>query len=220
MRACARPANGGSDPIFRTTCPCDGLVVASGVTLEINGTITGSAGILVEGGAAGVAVKNGKIAGFGVGVNGESLGPVFESRFTDLQMLGGGFGGFLLTGHANVIESNVIRNSLFIAILVSGDHNTVSQGSFRGAPPTRRASVAGPRPILALLSGPIGGGTMPWQRYMAPQPARERASRSQECPDFNPSGTLRPAAPTTEGRARPLRAVGKVEHGLGWRPRR
>src|SRR5262245_32964219 len=52
---------GGSDPVLRTVCPCDGLIVASGVTLEIRGTLTGESdlcsGIVVEGGATGVTVK-------------------------------------------------------------------------------------------------------------------------------------------------------------------
>ena len=50
---------------------------------------------------------------------------------------------------------------------------------------------------------------------MAPQPARERASRSPACPDCNPSGTLQPAALTTEGRALlVLRAVVYIALGV------
>src|SRR5262249_28324449 len=69
---------GGSDPVLTTTCPCDGLIVASGVSLQIGGTITGESdacsGILIEGNATGVAVTDGRITGFGLGVDGDSLG--------------------------------------------------------------------------------------------------------------------------------------------------
>ena len=52
---------------------------------------------------------------------------------------------------------------------------------------------------------------------MAPQPARERACRSQECPDVNPSGTLQPAALTTEGRAdEPAHYAPSGKSNTGW----
>jgi len=119
----------GSDPVLRTVCPCDGLIVASGVTLEIRGTITGESdlcsGIVVEGGATGVTVKTGRITGFGLGVNGDAPeGPVSNSRFTDLQIRGG-FAGLLITGDGNLVESNVVRDAFVAGILLIGDGNTV-----------------------------------------------------------------------------------------------
>src|SRR5262245_19556536 len=126
----------GSDPVLRTACPCDGLIVASGVSLEIRGTITGESdlcsGILLEGNATGVAVTNGRITGFGLGVDGDSLGPVSGNRFANLQIFGG-FGGFLLTGDANVVESNVVRGALVSGVLLIGDGNTVRLNRAEGA---------------------------------------------------------------------------------------
>src|SRR5262245_10446465 len=53
---------GGTDPVLRTTCPCDGLIVTSRVTLDIGGTLRGQgdtcSGIVLEGNATGVVVKN------------------------------------------------------------------------------------------------------------------------------------------------------------------
>ena len=83
-----------------------------------------------------------------------------------------------------------------------------------------RAFVAGPGPMLALSLGPDRGLDDALTTAHGPSTAREKGLAIQVCPDFNSSGTPRPAALTTEGRASPLRAVGKVEHGLGWRPRR
>src|SRR5262249_60332800 len=81
----------GSDPVLRTVCPCDGLIVASGVTLEIRGTITGESdlcsGIVVEGGATGVTVKTGRVTGFGLGVNRDHHeAPVSKTRLPALQI--------------------------------------------------------------------------------------------------------------------------------------
>src|SRR5262245_51055164 len=76
---------GGSDPVLTTTCPCDGLIVASGVSLEIGETITrendACSEILIEGNATGVAVTDGRITGFGLGVDGDSLGAASGNRF-------------------------------------------------------------------------------------------------------------------------------------------
>jgi hypothetical protein len=124
---------GGSDPVLRTPCPCDGLIVASGVSLEIRGTITGESdlcsGILLEGNATGVAVTNGRITGFGLGIDGDSLGPVSGNRFANLQI----FAGFLLTGDANVVESNVVRDALVAGVMLIGDGNTVRLNRAEGA---------------------------------------------------------------------------------------
>jgi len=127
---------GGSDPVLTTTCPCDGLIVASGVSLEIGGTITGQSdacsGILIEGNATGVAVTDGRITGFGLGVDGDSLGAASGNRFANLQIRGG-FAGFLLTGDANVVESNVVRDALVAGLMLIGNGNTVRLNRAEGA---------------------------------------------------------------------------------------
>ena len=42
--------------------------------------------VLLEGNATGVAVTNGRITGFGLGVDGDTLGPASGSRFANLQI--------------------------------------------------------------------------------------------------------------------------------------
>jgi len=87
-------------------CPCDGLIVVSGVSLEIGGTITGEndacSGILIEGNATSVAVTNGRITGFGLGVDGDSLGAASGNRFANLQIRE----GISLSGADNAAELN------------------------------------------------------------------------------------------------------------------
>jgi hypothetical protein len=106
-----------ADPVLRTACPCEGLIVASGVSLEIRGTMTGAddtcSAITLEGNATDVVVRNGRLTGFGVGINGDSLGAVSGNRFADLQIQGG-FAGVLLTGDDNLVE-RVMSRDAFVA---------------------------------------------------------------------------------------------------------
>jgi hypothetical protein len=130
---------GGSDPVLRTPCPCDGLVVASGVSLELRGTLTGEqdnfcSGIFLEIGATGVAVTNGRITGFSVGVGaGDAPGAVNGGRFANLQILDSSFAGIFLTGDANVVESNVFLNSFFVGVLLAGNDNIVRLNRVEGS---------------------------------------------------------------------------------------
>src|SRR5262247_3599635 len=59
----------GSDPVLQTPCPMNGLSVASGVRLEVGGTVRAAAGntcsgIVVLPNATNVVVTTGKIVGF------------------------------------------------------------------------------------------------------------------------------------------------------------
>jgi hypothetical protein len=127
---------GSSDPVLRGPCPCDGLGVASGVTLELRGTLAAESdlcfGIRLEDNSSGVVVKNGRITGFGVGVYGDVMGGVSSSRFADLQ-ISGGFLGVLLSGDANVVESTVVRDALVAGLLLLGDDNTARLNRVEGA---------------------------------------------------------------------------------------
>jgi hypothetical protein len=109
--------------------------VGSGVALVLNGTLTGEndecSGILLEGGATGVAVSNGRIQGFSVGVNGDSLGAVDGNRFADLR-IHGGFAGVVLTGDDNAVEGNVVIDALVAGILLNGNRNTASLNRAEG----------------------------------------------------------------------------------------
>ena len=138
-RVITNTALGGSDPVLRQLCPCHGLVVASGVTLDIGGTIqwTGPgfcndpnvfypSGVLIEDGAADVVIKHGRTVGFLRGVAG---GAVTSCRITGLQLLNQIHFGVYLGPYAdnqmNTIEHNVVRGSEFLGILVHGTLNTV-----------------------------------------------------------------------------------------------
>jgi hypothetical protein len=136
-----------SHPVLRTACPDDGLFVASGVTLEISGTIrsarpasSGSvcAGIVVLDGATNVVVTTGKIVRFDIGVESEdfagnsgSSGVVTNSEFSRLQILSSDPGGILDTGlqvrgNGNVITENILKGRIDVAgIRVAGSRNTV-----------------------------------------------------------------------------------------------
>ena len=132
---------GGLDPVLRTACPCNGLIIASGVTLDVGGTIQWSGpnscndpflfptAILIETGASDVVIKHGRTVGFLYGVRGDS---VTNSRITGLQVVnpeGGiilGFGPELFQNHMNTIQNNVIRDA-GTGIIVSGNDNTVCQ---------------------------------------------------------------------------------------------
>lgn len=125
-----------ADPVLRTACPCEGLIVASGVSLEIRGTMTGAddtcSAITLEGNATDVVVRNGRLTGFGVGINGDSLGAVSGNRFSDLQIQGG-FAGVLITGDDNLVERVISRDTFVAGILLLGNGNTVRLNRVEGA---------------------------------------------------------------------------------------
>src|SRR5262245_37918534 len=116
----------GSDPVLRTPCPMNGLFVASGVTLTINGAIRAESGNTCSGialleGATDVVVTTGKIVGFQTGIGGE----VTKSRFSRLQIAGGSVCLFL-AGDDNTIESNAVTGCADSGIDIFGDRNRVS----------------------------------------------------------------------------------------------
>jgi hypothetical protein len=134
-----------SDPVLGTRCPCHGLLVASGVTLDIGGTIRSggpdvctdprvglTAGIKIEPGAADVTIRRGRIAGFEYGVAGSS---VDGGLVTGLQVLDAVFEGVFVAGDSNTIDGNLVRRMVPLhrhpgqartGIEVAGDENTVS----------------------------------------------------------------------------------------------
>ena len=125
----------GSHPVLQAPCPCDGLIVRSGVTLQIGGTLKGQnecSGIRVEpepvsGRAEGVVVTDGRIVGFSSGVEFISFfNRLRESRFTHLQILDSRFFGIRLFGDDNLIEHNVIRRAGLAGMNIdAGDRNHV-----------------------------------------------------------------------------------------------
>jgi hypothetical protein len=127
----------GSDPVLKTPCPCNGLIVASGVTLDIGGTIlaatdpnacteTFPSGIVLGPGATNVTITTGRIVGFEIGVRSDFDTGVTHGRFERLQILESVSFGFLLDGDDNTICSNVVRRTDQKAgIQVSGDRNVV-----------------------------------------------------------------------------------------------
>jgi hypothetical protein len=135
----------GSDPVLRTTCPCDGLVVASGVALNIGGTIQGSGactGVRVEENASGgvatdVAITNGRIRGFGWGVRGAPIATT-HSRFSRLQLLDNIAEGISIFGDGNIVESNAVQGgSVGIFVTSLGSEGNVvrlnrTEASFAG----------------------------------------------------------------------------------------
>ena len=95
----------GADPITRTVCEGDGLVVADEVTLDLGGaTLRGlgtGAGVRIEPGATGVAVRRGTVQGFATGVRGESGSGV---HLANLKVLGNTGDGVALSGDGHTIE--------------------------------------------------------------------------------------------------------------------
>jgi hypothetical protein len=139
---------GPADPILKTACPCDGLFVGPGVTLEIIGTIRAEAGNLCSGirlfEADGAAVRTGRIAGFDIGVSVEG---VTGARIAKLTISGGSFGirfegddglvernivvgsstGLDVVGARNEIRLNRTAKTEFQGMLVAGEENVVSR---------------------------------------------------------------------------------------------
>jgi parallel beta-helix repeat protein len=113
----------GSDPVTTTVCACDGLIVRSGVTLDLGGnTISGSrvcVGINIGGVQAGadVVVRNGQIARFGDGVrqSGEGGGNTLQ----DIRVVENSGPGILLELAGNVVEDCIVSRNGGIGIAVS-----------------------------------------------------------------------------------------------------
>ena len=130
-----------SDPVLTTACPCNGVVVASGVTLSVGGTIRSlgagfcsdpnvpfPVGVLIEDGATDVGITGGRTIGFEIGVFGPALS---SSRVAGMQVLNAVSFGIAVDlnrgSEGNTIENNVVRNAGFVGIVVSGNRNRVCQ---------------------------------------------------------------------------------------------
>jgi hypothetical protein len=127
----------GSDPVLRAPCPCDGLIVESGVTLVIGGTIRRApsdacigvfpSGIILAPNAQDVTITTGRIVGFDIGVRSDVDTGVLRGQFTRLQILDSRVFGIRLDGDFLDTSANVVQNaSLRAAIEIVGNGNDVS----------------------------------------------------------------------------------------------
>lgn len=117
----------GTDPILKTPCACDGLIVAPGVTLVIGGTIRARAGNQCSGirfapGTTDAIVRIGRIVGFDIGVD---AGEVTGVQIARLLVSDSGTWGILVEGDDNLVESNVVTRSGIFGIDVFGTGNEV-----------------------------------------------------------------------------------------------
>jgi hypothetical protein len=135
-----------ADPVRTTICPCNGLVVASGVTLKVRGTIRSNgpsascnisdipnAGIVIETGSSNVVIMNGHLVGFEVGVFGRSI---TDSRISHMHIVNGGIvvgtpgpdGDVSTHSHRNIVQYNVVEGVTGfgisgLGITIIGDEN-------------------------------------------------------------------------------------------------
>jgi len=111
----------GADPVTKTVCPADGLVVASGVTLDLGGaTLRGGGvgtGVRIEAGATHATVRNGTIAGFATGVHGESAIGV---SLANVQVSASTQDGVTLSGDGHTLEKSVVEGSGGLGLAVVG----------------------------------------------------------------------------------------------------
>ena len=125
---------GGSDPVLRTMCPCIGLIVAPGVTLDLGGTLKGSdqsnplcSGVLIEDGAQDVIVRHGRVMGFFTGVRGEN--DVTNVSVSGVQALDNTI-GILLAGSVIgnlAVRGNVVSGNETYGMFVVGADNIAVQ---------------------------------------------------------------------------------------------
>jgi parallel beta-helix repeat protein len=104
-----------TDPVTTSVCTCDGLIVRSGVTLDLGGrTISGSGrcmGINIGGDFAGgnAVIRGGQIARFGTGVY--EAGEGANNRLHDLRVVENSDRGVYLEGPHNVVEDSVVSRN-------------------------------------------------------------------------------------------------------------
>jgi hypothetical protein len=119
---------GGGDPVTRTACPADGLIVATGVTLDLGGaTLRGQgagAGVRIEPGAERVTVRRGKIVGFATGVLGEGASGV---HMANVHVLDSAHDGVNLAGDGHTVEIAVIQGSAGLGVAVVGHASRLSR---------------------------------------------------------------------------------------------
>ncbi len=112
---------GGAD----TVCPGNGLVVAGGVELDLDGNrIKGSGtgfGVIIETGANNVTIKKGIVEIFGTGIGtedtttGSTISQIKARRNTDT--------GISVVGSNNILDLNRLEFNSESGILVYGDEN-------------------------------------------------------------------------------------------------
>jgi len=124
----------GSDPVTRTACPADGLIVADGVTLDLGGaTLRGQGagvGVRIEAGASDVTVRRGAISGFATGVHGEGTTAV---SLASVQVRDSSQDGVILTGDGHTVEKSVIEGSGGLGVAVVGHAARLSRLQVRGS---------------------------------------------------------------------------------------
>jgi hypothetical protein len=123
----------GADPVTRTVCVADGLVVAAGVTLDLGGaTLRGQgagAGVRIEAGATDARVQSGRITGFATGVRGEGTTGV---RLANLQVIDSGQDGVTLTGDGHTVEVATIQGNGGHGVVIAGQASRLSRLQVRG----------------------------------------------------------------------------------------
>jgi len=111
----------GSDPVTKTVCPADGLVVATGVTLDLGGTTLRGrdmgAGVRLEPGATHATVRNGTITGFATGVRGDGA---TGASIANVQVRNSNQDGVTLSGDGHSVEKSVIEGSGGLGVAVVG----------------------------------------------------------------------------------------------------
>lgn len=114
--------------VIWAVCPADGLVVATGVTLNLGGaTLRGQgagAGVRIEAGATDVTLRLGRVTGFATGVRGEGTTGV---RVANVQVLDSAQDGVNLTGEGHTVEIAVIQSSGGLGVAVVGDAGRLSR---------------------------------------------------------------------------------------------
>jgi hypothetical protein len=104
-----------SDPVTTIVCACTGLIVPSGVVLDLGGrTITGSGdcvGVDIGGAFAGfdAVVRNGQVTRFGTGVL--ALGEARHNLVHDIRLIGNSNRGVFLLGPGTVVEDCVVSGT-------------------------------------------------------------------------------------------------------------
>jgi hypothetical protein len=117
----------GSDPITKTVCAADGLIVADGVTLDLGGkTLRGQGagtGVRIAAGATHATVQRGAITGSATGVYGEGTTAV---RIASVQVLDSRQDGVILTGDGHTVESATVDGNGGIGVAVVGHASHLS----------------------------------------------------------------------------------------------
>jgi hypothetical protein len=117
----------GVDPVTTTPCPDGGLIVASGISLDLGGchirSANGGPGIELR---AGAAVTRGRLTGFGPGVTTGEIHGAANGVTVSLLFVAEGGEGIVVVGNDAVVSRNHVRSSAGRGIAVTGTGVTVS----------------------------------------------------------------------------------------------